>query len=178
MKMAKSHIKRKSVKPAKNEIRAVSNAATDYIKQWTNRELNKIQQVQSVPLCIPVSNGYKIGPYKLTVYPNKTCEVYSPHGDLIHCFEGKVSAILYVIYTIKKNYKVATELLQWDQEINKCYTDMLNLRRIIEGARQRKDYVTVDTRMPRLEIAEARLTFARDKISKLHKTAKYYKIWE
>jgi hypothetical protein len=55
---------------------------------------------------------------------------------------------------------------------------MLNLRRIIEGARQRKDYVTVDSRQPRLEIAEARLTFARDKISKLHKTAKYYKVWE
>jgi hypothetical protein len=55
---------------------------------------------------------------------------------------------------------------------------MLSLRNTIEKARQRGDYVTVDTRMPRLEIAETRLNLARDKISKLHKTAKYYKIWE
>jgi hypothetical protein len=55
---------------------------------------------------------------------------------------------------------------------------MLSLRNIIEKARQRKDYVTVDTRMPRLEVAETKLTLARDKILKMHKTAKYYKIWE
>ena len=100
------------------------------------------------------------------------------NNEFVQRFENKVSAILYVIYTIKKQYWSADEILVWDKEINKCYTDMLNLRRIIEGARQRKDYVTVDTRLTRLEMAETRLTFARDKISKIHKTAKYYKIWE
>ena len=55
---------------------------------------------------------------------------------------------------------------------------MLSLRSTIEQARKRKDYVTVDTRLPRLEIAETRLNLARDRISKIHKTAKYYKIWE
>jgi hypothetical protein len=55
---------------------------------------------------------------------------------------------------------------------------MLALRNTIEKARQRRDYATVDTRLPRLEVAENRLTLARDKILKMHKTAKYYKIWE
>ena len=176
--MVKSHTRKKYAKPANKEIRAVSNAATDYIKQWTARELDKLQQAQSGPLCIPIKNGYRIGLYQLTVHPNKTCDVYDHNREFIHRFEGKVSAILYVIYTIKKQYWTADEILMWDREINKCYTDMLNLRRVVEAAKQRQDYVTVDTRMPRLEIAETRLNLARDKISKLHKTAKYYKIWE
>jgi hypothetical protein len=55
---------------------------------------------------------------------------------------------------------------------------MLSLRHAVEEARKRKDYVTVDTRLPRLEMAETRLNLARDKISKIHKTAKYNKVWE
>jgi hypothetical protein len=176
--MVKLHTRKKFAKPANKEIQEVSNAATEYIKQWTNRELGKLQQEQTSPLCIPIKNGYRIGLYRLTVYPNKTCDVYNHNGDLVHRFETKISAILYTIYTIKKQYWTADEILTWDREINKCYTDMVNLRRVIEGARQRKDYITVDTRLPRLEIAETRLNRARDKISKLHKTAKYYKIWE
>jgi len=178
MKMAKSHTQKKSANPAKNEIRAVSNAATDYIKQWTERELGKIRQEQTSPVCIPVKNGYRIGLYHLTINPNKTCDVLNPNREFVHRFEGKISAILYTIYTIKNKLYNAEEIIQCDQEINKCYTDMISLRNAIEKARQRKDYVTVDTRMPRLEIAETRLNLARDKISKLHKTAKYYKIWE
>jgi len=176
--MVKSYTQKKYAKPAKQEIQAVSNAATDYIKQWTTRELGKLQQAQTSPLCIPVKNGYRIGLYQLTVYPNKTCDVFDHNREFLHRFEGKVSAILYVIYTIKKQYWSADEILHWDREINKCYTDMLALRNIIQKARERKDYVTVDTRTPRLEIAETRLNLARDKISKIHKTAKYYKIWE
>jgi hypothetical protein len=176
--MVKSHTQKKFAKPANKEIKAVSNAATDYIKQWTTRELGKLQQDHASPLCIPVKNGYRIGLYHLTVNPNKTCDVYNHNKEFVHRFETKISAILYTIYTIKKHYWTADEILMWDREINKCYTDMVNLRRIVDGAKQRKDYVTVDTRVPRLEIAETRLNLARDKISKLHKTAKYYKIWE
>ena len=176
--MAKSHTQKKYAKPANNQIRQVSNATTDYIKQWTTRELGRIQHQEESPICVPVKNGYKIGLYQLTVHPNKTCDLFNCNRDFIHRFENKISAILYTIYTIKRKYSAADEILRWDKEINKCYTDMLSLRRTIEQARLRKDFVTVDTRMPRLEIAETQLTFARDKISKIHKTAKYYKIWE
>jgi len=176
--MVKSHIQKKSAKPANKEIRAVSNAATDYIKQWTNRELGKLQTEHSSPVCIPVKNGYRIGLYHLTINPNKTCDVLDANQEFVHRFETKISAILYTIYTIKKKFWTADDILACDREINKCYTDMLALRNIIQKARERGDYVTVDTRMPRLEIAETRLNLARDKISKIHKTAKYYKIWE
>lgn len=56
--------------------------------------------------------------------------------------------------------------------------DVLSLRNSIEKAKQRKDYITVDTRISRLEVAESLLNLARDRILKMHKTAKYYKIWE
>lgn len=177
--MVKQHTRKKSAnKPTPVVPRNLTNAATDYIKQWTTRELGKLQVEETSPLCVPVKHGYKIGLYQLTVYPNKTCDVLDHNREFVHRFENKISAILYTIYTIKHKYWSADEILLWDREINKSYTDMLSLRRTIEQAALRKDYVTVDTRLPRLEIAESRLTFARDKISKIHKTAKYYKIWE
>jgi hypothetical protein len=156
----------------------LTNVTTDYIKHWTNQEIGRLQREENKILCIPTKNGYRVGLYNLTVYPNKTCEVRDRNRELVHCFESKISAILFAIYTIKKNYWTADELLLWDREINKNYVDMLNLRRIIQEARKRKDYVIVDSRNARLEIAETKLDFARDKISKLHKTAKYYKVWE
>jgi hypothetical protein len=178
MKMAKSHTRKKFDNQVPKNVAQELNQVTDYIKRWTNRELGKIQEQSSTPICVPTSTGYRIGLYKLHVHPNKTCDVFDHNGEFVHRFESKISAILFTIYTIKRRYAAADEILACNKEINKCYTDMLNLRRTVEYARQRKDYVTVDTRLPRLEIAETRLNLARDKISKLHKTAKYYKVWE
>ena len=176
--MVKLHTRKKFAKPAKQQVREVSNATTDYIKQWTTRELGKIQRDGQNPICIPTKNGYRIGLYHLNINPNKTCDVIDHNDEFVHRFENKISAILYTIYTIKKRYWTADDLILWDREINKHYTDMLSLRRIIEQARKQKDFLTVDTRLTRLEMAETKLNFARDKISKIHKTAKYYKIWE
>ena len=175
--MAKSHTRKKYDKRVQPAVTQEINQVTDYIKRWTNRELGKLQQEEG-PVCVPIKDGYKIGLYQLTVHPNKTCDLYDINHKFIHRFEGKISAILYTIYTIKQKFYNADEILACDKEINKSYTDVLNLRRTVEQARQRKDYVTVDTRQARLEIAETRLNLARDKISKLHKTAKYYKVWE
>lgn len=176
--MAKSHTRKKFDKPIPKNVAQELNQVTDYIKRWTNRELGKIQEQSATPICVPTNTGYRIGLYRLHVHPNKTTDVYDHNGDFVHRFEGKISAILYTIYTIKKRYYNATEIITCDQEINKCYTDMLSLRRSIEQARLRKDYVTVDTRMPRLEMAETRLNIARDKIQRLHRDAKLAKVWD
>ena len=96
--MAKPHTRKKYARPANQDIRAVSNAATDYIKQWTNRELGKLQIEGNTPLCIPVNNGYKIGLYQLIIYPNKTCDVLNHNREFVHRFENKISAILYACY--------------------------------------------------------------------------------
>jgi hypothetical protein len=178
MKMAKSNTRKKYVKKRSSPIPTEVVAAADYIKKWTTRELSKLQTEKSAPLCIPVNNGYRIGLYYLTVNPNKTCDVQNPTREFVHRFENKISAILYTIYTTKKQYWKADEILTCDKEINKCYTDMLNLRHVIECARQRKDYITVDTRQARLEIAETGLTIARDKMQDLHRDAKLAKVWE
>ena len=176
--MAKSHTRKKSVKPPNHEIRKLTNAATDYIKQWTERELGKIHAEEKTPVCIPVNNGYRIGLYHLHVNPNRTCDVLDHNREFVHRFESKISAILYTIYTIKRQYWTADQILCCDSEINKHYMDVLSLRNSIEKAKQRKDYITVDTIISRLEVAESLLNLARDRILKMHKTAKYYKIWE
>lgn len=176
--MAKSFTRKKSNKVSTSpEVRQLTNLAADYIKHWTSQELGKIRYSERT-ICVPVNNGYKIGLYNLIVYPNKTCDVYNKNEEFVHRFESKISAILYTIYTIKNQLVLADEILMLDKEINKHYTDMINLRRIIEEARKRKDYVVVDSRQARLEIAEFHLNLARDKISKLHKHGKYNKVWE
>jgi Holliday junction resolvase-like predicted endonuclease len=183
--MVKSHIKRKSAKRSQAKVavtptalKQITTATTDYIKQWTQRELVKIQDKEQIPVCVPVKNGYKIGLYTLTVYPNKTCDVFDRNQEFVYRFDDKISAILYTIYTIKKKYWIADDLVKLNIEINKHYNDMLSFRRSLERAQQGQDYVTVDVRQTRLEIAEFYLKLARDKLSKIHKTAKYYKIWD
>lgn len=182
--MVKSYTRRKFVKkkatynPSPNEVVQVTDATADYIKQWTKRELGKLQENRDTSICIPVKNGYKIGLYNLRVHPNKTCEVFDCNNELVHVFENKISAILYTIYTIKRKYYAADELLALDSVINKNYTDMLSLRRVIERARINKDYVIVDSRQNRLEIAEKELATAREKVLKIHRHAKLAKIWE
>jgi hypothetical protein len=183
MKMVKSHTRKKFVKPrteveAPNKLKQVTSATTDYIKKWTQRELARMQQEESIPICLPTDDGYRIGQYRLKLHKNKTCDVLDHNLEFVHRFEDKISAILYVIYTLKKRYYQADQILGLSTEINKCYADMLNLRWGVDSARKRNDFVAVDNRQARLEIAENRLNIARNKLLQIHRTAKYNKVWE
>lgn len=181
--MAKSHTRKKFVKrpPAAeppSKLKQVTSATTDYIKQWTQRELSKIQKDDTTTICIPTLDGYRVGSYRLKVYPNRTCDILDHNQEFLYRFESKISAILYAIYSIKRRYYLADELVRLNSEINKSYTDMLNLQHSLELAKKSKDYVTVDVRQARLDIAENRLKEARDKILKIHHTAKLNKVWQ
>lgn len=176
--MAKSRTRKKSKNRTPPAVtKQITNIATDYITQWTRRELGKIQ-TQASTICVPTKNGYLVGLYRIQINPNKTCDVLDHNQEFVHRFENKVSAVLYAIHTIKKQYYQADQILYWDREINKCYTDSQSLRRAIEVAVKRKDFASVDIRQSRLEVAETRLNLAREHISKIHKTAKYNKVWE
>jgi hypothetical protein len=179
MKMARSHTRKKFAKNPRTSVpKEITNVAADYIKQWTSRELGRIQGNEPQPVCVQIKNGYLVGLYRLIVNPNKTCDLFDINRELVHRFESKISAILYAIYTTKRQYAKGDEIISVDRVINKCYTDMLYLRNIIEKAKKQQDYVIVDTRLPRLEIAETSLNLARDRMTKIHNLAKYYKVWE
>lgn len=160
-----------------SEVREITDLVTDYVKFWTSRELGKLQRDRT-PICSTTGTGYKIGNYNLIVNKNKTCEVRDHYDEYIHLFESKVSAVLYAIYTIKNRIASAEEILRIDQEINKHYVDVQAMSRSQERARAKKDYETVDIRQARLELAQQNLEEARNKISKIHRHAKYYKVWE
>jgi len=174
----KKFTKRRPAVESPSQLKQVTAATTDYIKHWTQRELAKMQKEESTPICIPTDDGYRIAHYRLKTYPNRTCDVLDHNLEFVHRFEDKISAILYVVYTLKKRYYQADQILVLSTEINKCYADMLSLRWAAEAARKRLDFVAVDNRQARLEIAENRLKIARDRISKIHKEAKYLKVWE
>lgn len=176
--MAKSRTRKKSKNRTPPAVtKQITNIATEYITQWTKRELGKIQ-TQSNTICVPTKNGYLVGLYRIQINPNKTCDVLDHNQEFVHTFENKISAVLYAIHTIKKQYYQADQILYWDREINKNYTDIRSLRRAMEVAVKRKDFASVDIRQSRLEIAESKLNLAREHISKIHKTAKYNKVWE
>jgi hypothetical protein len=158
------------------EVGMLVDAAAGYIKHWTQQELAKI--TSSSPICIPLHDGYKIGTYTLTVNKNKTCRVEDINREFTHTFDNKISAILYTVYSIKNNLTTANEILVLDKEINKNYTDILAMQSRLNRAKAKKDYETVDIRQARIEFAENQLESARDKISKIHKRAKYFKVWE
>ena len=175
--MAKSRTKRKSAKdnmPA--EVSKFVDGAADYIQHWTRTELHRIQS--QLPICVHIKSGYLVGPYTLKITQGKKCEVYNKSQELIHTFEDKRSAVLYAIYSIKRRYKTADNILNLDTEINKNYADIQAWNNHIAKARKRQDYDTADIRQARLEIAEKTLEYTRSEISKIHLTAKYTKIWD
>lgn len=178
MKMAKSPIRKKSDKKLDPIVNQAIKDTTNYIKQWTLSELGKIQKEQHNPVCVQTDTGYRVGLYKLELNPDQTCALYNVNSELMHVFESKLSAIIYTIYTIKHRYKDAAEILQLDTEINKNYTDVVILQRQIRRAKETKQFDVMDIRQARLDNAQERLFLARNRISKIHKYAKYNKIWE
>lgn len=176
MTMVKSPTLKKSNK-LPNQIAKEADLVTDYLRYWTTRELNTLNSART-PICRQTKNGYKIGLYRLDVAQNGSCTLFNSFDEVVHTFETKISAVLYTIYTIKNSFNTASEIMQLDKEINKNYTDMLALRRSIDGAVRQKDYNSVDIRSARLEVAQTKLSFARDKIARIHNHAKYHKVWE
>jgi hypothetical protein len=176
--MAKSYTRKKFNKAIPPDVARQLDSVTDYIKHWTLHELHQLQTQQTTPICIPVKNGYRVGLYMLRVYNNKKCDVFDPNGEIVHGFANQRSAILYTIYTIRKLYKQADNILKLDIEINKNSADIQAWRAHIITAKKRKDYDTVDIRTARMQMAQKQLEIALDKISKIYLTAKYNKIWD
>jgi len=158
------------------DISRMVDSAADYINHWTKTELTRIQR--SAPICVPVKNGYKIGAYKLIVGKNNQCAVYDQFNELKHTFENKRSAVLYVIYNLKRQYKTADNILKLDIEINKNYTDIQAWRNCMRSAKIKKDFDTMDIRQSRLDLAEKQLELAQSDLSKIYLMAKYNKIWD
>ena len=174
--MARSHTPKKS-NNVHIELAQEVKAATNYIKQWTTKELGELQR-QRVAVCVSTKTGYRIGLYTLRVFPSKHTEVWNHNGDLVHVFQEKVSAVLYTIYTIKHNYGIAEQLLNLDTEIHKQNTDIILLRRFIESAQKKGDYTSADVREARLHTAELKLQQARAQLQVIHRRAKVAKVWE
>ena len=151
--------------------------ATRQIKNWTTQEITHLHRVDRTPVCVPTSDGYRIGLYKLNCQDNRY-RLYDANQTFVHEFDSKASAVLYAIFSIKNNVVKAAEILDLDQDINKNYMDMVMLSRRIAGLQRQNDWMGAEIREYRLEIAERRLEALRDKISKIHRSAKYNKIWD
>lgn len=178
--MAKSRTRKKYAKKVKllPEETAIVNMAADYIKTWTEKQLARLHQNRDTSICIPTKTGYRIGLYKLNVYPNQVCELVDSGDNIVHVFHNKIHAILYTVYTIKHKYNTADEILSLDTEINKNYTDIETLRKNQNLARQQRDYFGVDVRTARLDVAQQRLELAKLRMATIQSRAKFNKVWQ
>jgi hypothetical protein len=180
---AKAKTQAKSSKPKTPPMSAQkitdidAEKATRQIKNWTTQEITHLHKVNRTPVCVPTSDGYRIGLYKLNCQDNRY-RLYDANQTFVHEFDSKASAVLYAIFSIKNNVVKAAEILDLDQDINKNYMDVVMLSRRITGLQRQNDWTGAEIREYRLEIAERRLEALRDKISKIHRSAKYNKIWD
>jgi hypothetical protein len=172
--MAKSSTRKKSSKTqVYPELKEMTDIAANYIKHWTEKELLKYNS----SVCIPIKNGYRIGLYKILSNNVKMWDVLNGHGDIIHSFDSKVSAVLYTIYTIKRRYKTADRLVHLDTELNKHYMDIMSTRNVMEKCRKNKDYEAYDIRRSRLDSSEKMFEIVKNDISEMHRVAKFNKVW-
>jgi hypothetical protein len=171
--MAKSSTRKKSGKSqVSSELKQLTDLATNYIKDWTERELGRHSSA-----CIAIKNGYRIGLYKILSNNVKMWDVLNGHGEVVHTFDSKVSAILYTLYTIKGRYATADRLRHLDLELNKHYMDIMSTRNVMEKCRKNKDFEAYDIRRSRLDLSEKLFEIVKNDIAEMHRIAKFNKVW-
>lgn len=119
MKMEKSTTGKKS--DFRRAQKIFVNFSTQYIKNWTSKELKKYV---TEPVVIPVGNyGFFVGPYSITGKSTNCWEVQQLDGQHIHNFVTASNAILYCLKSMK-NKEDSKDLLELDRKLGNLENDI------------------------------------------------------
>jgi len=174
--MAKSRTKRKSTDITVSNIKAVAEAATTYVKQWTKQEAHRLAKQELV--IIPANWGLQVGKYsvKNTV---QGWRVENGSGDLINNFTSKRSAVAWCIVYQTNRHAISERLLKQDNRLSKLSQDHINYLHSKQQAHKKRDYFAVDVAEARLLESTVHLEAAKIDLEKTLNSAKYLKgIWE
>ena len=174
MKTEKSSTTKKSSNLTKAQaIEGAAQIATEYIKNWTKKELIRLQTDKN-PICIPINNGYLVGRFILANVEH-SWQVSDSSRKIIHNFQHKLSAMLYATYTSKNQFVQADNLLMLDLEFSKHTNDIFSYKHHIARVLKSKNYDTYDALTARLNLSIMKLSVVEKKLKKAQNCAKYSK---
>lgn len=121
--MGKHFIGKKSNKELEKAQRIFADAGSQYLKQWTKKELSKFR---TQPVVIPYGKyGFFVGNFIITGLSRDCWQVSWLDNKHVHDFVSKQSAILYCLYEVSSKFVKADEIRILDEKIGRLTNDML-----------------------------------------------------
>jgi len=186
MKPGARHTKRKHKPKAyeklgftQDQIEQAARATTEYLKEWTDRELQDLVLNQKIPVCLPIGDhGFLIGRYRMYPVGKHTWRVLDNNQELVHDFSRKLSAVFYCLTTQLNKLNLARSILTADTAVGKLELDQDYYMYSIKNYAKKQDFFRVDLAKLRYIQAEHELRFANQELEKTINTAKYLKVQE
>lgn len=186
MKRATHHTRKKSKPKAyeklgftRDQIEQAARATTEYLKEWTDRELQHLVLEQKIPVCLPIGDrGFLIGRYQMRPIGNHTWRVLDNNQEFVHDFSRKLSAVFYCLTTQLNKLNLAREILTADTSVGKLELDQDYYMYSIKNYTKKQDFFRVDLAKLRYIQAQHDLRFANQELEKTINTAKYLKVQE
>jgi hypothetical protein len=162
-----------------NQVEQAARATTEYLKEWTDRELQHLVLEQKIPVCLPIGDrGFLIGRYQMQPVGKHTWRVLDNNQEFVHDFSRKLSAVFYCLTTQLNKLNLAREILTADTAVGKLEVDQDYYMYSIKNYAKKQDFFRVDLAKLRYIQAQHELVFANQELEKTINTAKYLKVQE
>jgi hypothetical protein len=161
------------------QIEQAAEATTQFLKAWTDRELQDLVLNQKLPVCLPIGNhGLLVGRYKMMPQGKDCWRVLDNNGEKVHDFSRKLSAVFYCLTTQINKLNLAREILTADTTVGRLELDQDYYTHTLKTSLKKQDYFKADLAKLRYIQAEHELKFAIRELEKTINTAKYLKVQE
>jgi hypothetical protein len=161
------------------QVETAAEVTTQYLKSWTDKQLQNLVFNENVPVCLPIGNhGFLIGRFKMYKI-NKDCwRLLDYNGEQVNDFGRKLSAVFYALVTQVNQLPLASKLLTWDTLVAKLEVDQDFYLHTIKSSLQKQDYFRADMAQTRHLNTKMQLAIAVEELEKTINTAKYLKVQE
>jgi hypothetical protein len=161
------------------QIEQAARATTEYLKAWTDRELQHLVLEENIPVCLPLGDrGFLISGYQVEQVGKYTWRVLDRNQEFVHDFSRKLSAVFYCLTTQLNKLNLARNILTADSTVSKLELDQQFYMHSIKNYTKKQDFFRVDLAKMRYINAQHQLKFANQELEKTINTAKYLKVQE
>ena len=175
----KSKIKKQAEAAVTAEtVRTLTDLVSSYVKSWARTEAQRIIKNTTVPLIMPIKNGYQVGRFKIIKEQRGFWTLYNVFKEPLEKFLDVRSAVAYSILYQLNRFKSAESVLSADQRLNKLQSDYQHYSKCMQSAAKRQDYNSIDILAARYYDAQFLLPLAQIELEKTLRMNKYLKVWE
>lgn len=163
----------------REQVEQAADATTQFLKAWTDRELQDLVLNQKIPVCLPIGDrGFLIGRYRMHLIGKHTWRVTDNNQEFVHDFSRKLSAVFYCLTTQLNKLNLARSILLADTAVGKLELDQDYYMYSIKNYTKKQDFFRVDLAKLRYIQAQYELQYANQELEKTINTAKYLKVQE